>query len=65
MNSSTHPLIDGMRRAGSINRFFDLPIRDPHQEGWISATVTGETFFTPHGGKSLFSVREWEDEEGR
>ena len=37
MNSSTHPLIDGMRRAGSINRFFDLPIRDPHQEGWISA----------------------------
>ena len=38
---ATHPLIDGMRRAGSIDRYFDLPIRDPKQDGWIS----GEDLF--------------------
>ena len=41
MNSSAHPLIDGLRRAGSISPYFDLPIRDAHQEGWIS----GEDLF--------------------
>lgn len=41
MNSSTHPLIAGLRRAGSISPYFDLPVRDPHQEGWIS----GEDLF--------------------
>ena len=41
MNSNTHPLIDGMRQVGSINPFFDLPIRDPQQDGWIS----GEDLF--------------------
>ena len=38
---ATHPLIDGMRRAGAIDRYFDLPIRDPQQDGWIS----GEDLF--------------------
>ena len=28
---AAHPLIVGMRRAGSIDRYFDLPVRDPPQ----------------------------------
>ncbi len=36
-----HPLVDGMRRAGAIAPYFDLPIRDPQQDGWIS----GEELF--------------------
>ena len=38
---ATHPLIKGMRRAGTIDRYFDLPVRDPQQDGWIS----GEDLF--------------------
>ena len=38
---ATHPLIQGMRRAGTIDPYFDLPIRDPQQGGWIS----GEDLF--------------------
>ena len=40
-NSSPHPLVDGLRRAGSISPYFNLPIRDPQQEDWIS----GEDLF--------------------
>ena len=38
---AAHPLIDGMRRAGAIDRYFDLPVRDPQQDSWIS----GEELF--------------------
>ena len=38
---AAHPLIDGMRRAGAIDPYFDLPIRDSRQDGWIS----GEDLF--------------------
>ncbi len=38
---AAHPLVDGMRRAGAIAPYFDLPIRDPQQDGWIS----GEELF--------------------
>ena len=50
---ATHPLIDGMRRAGSIDRYFDLPIRDPQQDGWIS----GEELFLGNDQRLRYLVR--------
>ena len=34
-----HPMIDSMRRAGALSNFFDFPIRDRGQEGWIDAVA--------------------------
>ena len=50
---ATHPLIDGMRRVGSINPYFALPIRDPQQGGWIS----GEDLFLGNDQRLRYRVR--------
>ncbi len=50
---ATHPLIDGMRRVGTIDRYFDLPIRDPQQDGWIS----GEDLFLGNDHRLRYLVR--------
>ena len=50
---AAHPLIDGMRRAGTIDPYFDLPIRDPQQDGWIS----GEDLFLGNDQRLHYLVR--------
>ncbi len=50
---ATHPLIDGMRRAGAIDRYFNLPVRDPQQDGWIS----GEELFLGNDQRLRHLVR--------
>jgi len=50
---ATNPLIDGMRRVGTIDRYFELPIRDPQQDGWIS----GEDLFLGNDQRLRHLVR--------
>jgi len=42
-----------MRRAASINLYFDLPIRDPQRKGWIS----GEDLFLGNDQRLRYLVR--------
>ena len=37
MTNGEHPLVDSLRRLGSLDREYDLPVRDAEQEGWITA----------------------------
>lgn len=37
MNNGGHPLVDSLRRVGELGAEYDLPTRDPGQEGWIKA----------------------------
>lgn len=37
MINSGHPLADSLRRVGALGAEYDLPVRDPNQEGWIKA----------------------------
>ena len=38
MDQTGHPLTDSMRRAGSLNKLFEFPLRDRDQEGWVEAS---------------------------
>ena len=35
--SGGHPLTSSLRRAGALGGLFNLPVRDPEQDGWIGA----------------------------
>jgi len=37
LNNGGHPLVDSLRRVGELGAEYDLPTRDPGQEGWIKA----------------------------
>lgn len=37
MNNGGRPLVDSLRRVGELGAEYDLPTRDPGQEGWIKA----------------------------
>ena len=50
---ASHPLIEGMRRAGTIDPYFNLPIRDHQQDGWI----TGEDLFLGNDQRLRYLVR--------
>jgi hypothetical protein len=37
MNSAVHPLIDSMLRARTLSTYFDLPVHDIGEDGWLNA----------------------------
>jgi len=38
MDLASHPLVSTMHRLAEINQFFNLPVREPEEDGWIEAT---------------------------
>ena len=38
MYLASHPLVSTMHRLAEINQFFNLPVREPEEDGWIEAT---------------------------
>ena len=42
MDSAGHPLVDSMRRASALSTFFDIPVRDRNQDGWIDGVCLFE-----------------------